>query len=132
MNKKIVLFDGVCNFCNYWVNFIIDRDNKNLFLFSSLQSKAGQELLKRFKLPTDEFDTFILVDGDTYLTKSDAVISIARCLRGFPKALVLCKILPKFLRDLFYDLIAKNRYKMFGRKDSCRIPTAEEKSKFLE
>lgn len=132
MNKKIILFDGVCNFCNYWVNFVIDRDSENLFLFSPLQSKSGQEILKRFNLPTTEFETFILVEGDIFHTKSDAVISIAGCLKGFPKILVAAKMLPKFFRDFLYDLIARNRYKIFGKKQACRIPTPLEKSKFLE
>lgn len=132
MNKKIILFDGVCNFCNNWVNFIIDRDSDNAFLFSALQSKSGQDILKKFNLPTTEFDTFILVGENSYLTKSDAVISIAKHLKGFPKILIIGKLLPKFFRNFLYDLIARNRYKIFGRRQTCRIPTPEEKSKFLD
>ncbi|AFH49813.1 Hypothetical protein IALB_2108 [Ignavibacterium album JCM 16511] len=132
MNKKIILFDGVCNFCNYWVNFVIERDTENLFLFSALQSKTGQDILKRLNLSTTDFDTFILVDGEIFLTKSDAVINIAKRLKGFPKILVTGKLLPKILRDFIYDLIARNRYKFFGKRETCRIPTSEERSKFLE
>ncbi|GMU94739.1 MULTISPECIES: thiol-disulfide oxidoreductase DCC family protein [Ignavibacterium] len=131
MNKKIILFDGVCNFCNFWVNFIINRDSDNSFLFSALQSESGQEILKSFNLSTTEFDTFILVDGDQYLTRSDAVISIAKNLKGFPKILIIGKWIPKFFRDFLYDLVAKSRYKIFGKRQSCRIPTPEEKSRFL-
>lgn len=130
-NRMIVLFDGVCNFCNYWVNFLLKRDKKNIFLFAALQSESGQELLKKFSLATTDFDSFILIDGDSYQTKSDAVISIAKNLSGFPRLLVIGKFLPKLARDFVYDLIAKNRYKIFGKRDSCRIPTAEEKEKFL-
>lgn len=130
-NRMIVLFDGVCNFCNYWVNFLLKRDKKNIFLFAALQSESGQELLKKFSLATTDFDSFILIDGDSYQTKSDAVISIAKNLSGFPRLLVIGKFLPKVVRDFVYDLIAKNRYKIFGKRDSCRIPTAEEKEKFL-
>uniref|UniRef100_A0A7V2ZIY3 Thiol-disulfide oxidoreductase DCC family protein n=1 Tax=Ignavibacterium album TaxID=591197 RepID=A0A7V2ZIY3_9BACT len=132
MNNKIILFDGVCNFCNYWVNFIIRRDNNDIFNFAALQSKAGQELLKKFKLPTNEFDTFILIEGEVYFTKSDAAIIISQSLKGWPKILSVGKILPKKFRDLLYDIIAKNRYKIFGKKDYCRIPSEEEKAKFLE
>lgn len=130
-NRMIVLFDGVCNFCNYWVNFLLKRDKKNIFLFAALQSESGQKLLRKFNLSTTDFDTFILIDGEIYQTKSDAVISIAKNLSGFPKLVVIGKFLPKFIRDYMYDLIAKNRYKIFGKRESCRIPSLEEKEKFL-
>lgn len=131
-HKKIILFDGVCNFCNYWVNFVLKRDHKNLFLFAPLQSKAGQELLTKFNLSTTDFDTFILINGDSFQTKSDAAISIASNLSGWSKVLLIGKIIPRFLRNFIYDLIAKNRYKIFGKRESCRVPTSEEKEKFLE
>lgn len=129
-HKQIILFDGVCNFCNYWVNFVLKRDHKNLFLFAALQSKAGQELLTKFNLSTTDFDTFILINGDTFQAKSDAAISIAVNLSGWPKVLFIGKIIPRFIRNCIYDLIAKNRYKIFGKRDSCRIPTKEEKKNF--
>lgn len=131
-HKKIILFDGVCNFCNYWVNFILKHDLKKNFLFAALQSKAGQELLAKFNLSTTNFDTFILINDDSYQTKSDAAISIAQNLSGWPKILLIGKIIPRFLRNFIYDLIAKNRYKIFGKKESCRVPTKEEKERFLE
>jgi predicted DCC family thiol-disulfide oxidoreductase YuxK len=131
-HKKIILFDGVCNFCNYWVNFVLKRDHKNLFLFAALQSKAGQEFLTKFNLSTTNFDTFILIDGDSFQTKSDAAISIASNLSGWPKILLIGKIIPRFIRNCIYDLIAKNRYKVFGKRESCRVPTKDEKEKFLD
>ncbi|MCL6494557.1 MAG: thiol-disulfide oxidoreductase DCC family protein [Ignavibacterium sp.] len=131
-HKKIILFDGVCNFCNYWVNFVLKRDRKNLFLFAALQSKAGQEFLTKLNLSTTNFDTFILIDGDSFQTKSDAAISIASNLSGWPKVLLVGRIIPRFLRNFIYDLIAKNRYKIFGKRESCRIPTKDEKEKFLD
>lgn len=131
-HKKIILFDGVCNFCNYWVNFVLKRDRKNLFLFAALQSKTGQELLNKFNLSTTDFDTFILIDGDSFQTKSDAAISIASNLSGWPKVLLIGKIIPRFLRNFIYDLIAKNRYKIFGKRESCIVPTKDEKEKFLD
>lgn len=131
-DKQIILFDGVCNFCNFWINFVIRYDSKNLFLFSPLQSKSGQEILKQFNLSTTDFNTFILVEGNQYSTKSDAVLKIAANLKGISRILVIGKIFPKFIRDYLYDLIAKNRYKLFGKREFCRIPTPEEKIKFLE
>lgn len=131
-NHHIILFDGVCNFCNYWVNFIIDRDKDDIFKFAALQSEAGQKLLNEFNLKTEDFDTFILIDGEIYFTKSTAALNIARKLNYPVKVLYYFIFIPKFLRDLVYSLIAKNRYKFFGRRDVCRIPTDEEKEKFLE
>ena len=131
-HKQIILFDGVCNLCNFWVNFVLKRDQKNLFLFAPLQSKAGQELLSKFNLSTTDFDTFILINGDSFQTKSDAAISIASNIVGWPKILLIGKIIPRFLRNFIYDLIANNRYKIFGKRESCRVPTTDEKERFLE
>jgi len=132
MNEsKIILFDGVCNFCNFWVNFIIKRDKKNVFKFAALQSEAGLALLKKFKLSTTDFDTFILIDGENYFTKSTAALKIAKKLKGSVKLFYPFIVLPRFLRDFFYGLIAKNRYKFFGKRDVCRIPTEKERDKFL-
>ncbi|MGQ9642768.1 MAG: thiol-disulfide oxidoreductase DCC family protein [Ignavibacterium sp.] len=131
-HKQIILFDGICNFCNFWVNFVLKRDPKNLFLFAPLQSKAGQQFLTKFNLSTTDFDTFILINGDSFQTKSDAAISIASNIAGWPKVLVMGYIIPRFLRNFIYDLIAKNRYKIFGKRESCRVPTKEEKEKFLD
>jgi predicted DCC family thiol-disulfide oxidoreductase YuxK len=113
------------------VNFVLKRDHKNRFLFAALQSKAGQEWLNKFNLSTTDFDTFILINGDSFQIKSDAAISIAANLSGWPKVLSIGKIIPRFLRNFIYDMVAKNRYKIFGKRESCRIPTKEEKEKFL-
>ena len=129
--KQIILFDGVCNFCNFWVNFVIKRDKKDLFRFAALQSDKAKELTCRFKIDTSNLDTFILVAGNKIFTKSTAALMICKQLNGLIKILYPCIILPKFFRDFIYDLIAKNRYKLFGRKESCRVPTEEEKLKFL-
>jgi predicted DCC family thiol-disulfide oxidoreductase YuxK len=131
-NHHVILFDGVCNFCNYWVNFIIDRDKDDIFRFAALQSEAGQKLLNKFNLKTDDFDTFILIKGETYFTKSTAALKIARKLNYPVKVLYYFIFIPKFLRDLLYSLIAINRYKFFGKRDICRIPSENEKEKFLE
>jgi predicted DCC family thiol-disulfide oxidoreductase YuxK len=127
----IILFDGVCNFCNSSVNFIIDRDTTNCFKFGALQSDEGQALLKKHNQSTDSFDTLMLIEGDMFYTLSTAALRIAKKLSSpWP----LCYgfiIIPKFLRDPIYNIIAKNRYKMFGMKDTCRLPTSEERAKFL-
>jgi len=127
---KIILFDGVCNFCNYWVNFIIDHDKQNLFKFAALQSEKGSELLQKFNLPKDDFDSFILISQNKVYKKSSAAFTIAKNLSGWPKVFAPLRFLPSAFTDLIYDMIAKNRYKFFGKKESCRIPTKEEKSKF--
>lgn len=130
-NYSIILFDGVCNFCNYWVNFIIDRDKENRFKFAALQSEKGRELLEKYSLPTNDFDSFILISNKKIFKKSLAAFEIAKNLSGWPKILLLISFLPQSFTDWIYSLVANNRYKFFGKKDSCRIPTEEEKAKFL-
>ncbi|HMS33164.1 MAG TPA: thiol-disulfide oxidoreductase DCC family protein [Ignavibacteria bacterium] len=128
---KIILFDGVCNLCNSSVNFIIDHDKKNMFRFASLQSDSGQTLLKKFGLNNESFDSIILIDNEKYLTRSSAVLRIVKNFPGFWKLLYIFIIVPPAVRNLLYDIIAENRYKWFGKKDSCRVPTPELKEKFL-
>ena len=130
-SQRIILFDGVCNFCNFWVNFIIDRDKDDKFKFAALQSDAGQDLLRQFNLNTTNFDTFILIEGKKYHTKSTAALRIAKHLFFPIKVLYYFIFVPKFIRDFIYSLIAKNRYKFFGKRDVCRIPTEKERQKFL-
>ncbi len=131
-----ILFDGVCNFCNASINFMIDRDSKGIFKFASLQSEVGQELLKKFRLKTNDlenrtFDSIVAIDGNKVYQKSDAALEIARRMDGIWKIFYIFKIIPSFLRNPIYDLIARNRYRFFGRTDACRIPTPELKARFL-
>jgi predicted DCC family thiol-disulfide oxidoreductase YuxK len=131
-----ILFDGVCNFCNASINFIIDRDSKGIFKFAALQSEVGQELLNKFGLKTSDsesrtFDSIVAIEGDKVYQKSDAALEIARRMDGIWKIFYVFKIIPAFLRNPVYDLIAKNRYQIFGRTDTCRIPTPELKARFL-
>ncbi len=130
-DSKIILFDGVCNFCNYWVNFIVDHDKQNIFKFAALQSEKGRELLDKFELPKNDFDSFILITQNIVFKKSSAAFEIAKQLNGWPKIFAPFRFLPQTLTDFVYDLVARNRYKFFGKQDVCRIPTKEEKSKFL-
>jgi predicted DCC family thiol-disulfide oxidoreductase YuxK len=132
LKYNIILFDGVCNFCNYWVNFILERDYKNQFKFSALQSLKGKELLEKFNLPADKFDSIILISNNKIFKKSEAAFKIAECLGGgWLRIFLLFKLLPASFNDFVYDLIANNRYKLFGKKDICRIPTSSEKGRFL-
>jgi len=128
---KIILFDGVCNLCNSSVNFIIDNDRRNVFKFASLQSETGSELRKKHNLSSKDIDSVILIDTDRAYIKSDAALRIAAELGGIYKVISYLRFMPGFIRDYFYDIIAKNRYNWFGKKDTCRIPSPELKSKFL-
>jgi len=128
---KIVLFDGVCNFCNSSVNFIMDKDVKNRFKLAALQSDAGLELQKKFGLNPNDMKTFILIDGDKYYKKTTAALRVTKELK-FPWNIpYIFIIIPPFIRNIFYNIIAKYRYKWFGKRDACRIPTPEEREKFL-
>lgn len=132
--KKIILFDGVCNLCNGAINFVIDRDKSDVFRYASLQGKTGARLLAERNIDPEETDSIVLIEpGMAWFVKSDAAIEIARDL-GWPwKALSLFSyILPGVFRDKIYDLIAANRYKWFGRKEQCMIPTPALRSKFLD
>jgi predicted DCC family thiol-disulfide oxidoreductase YuxK len=131
-DKNIVLFDGVCNLCNASVRFIIKRDRKNLFYFASLQGAAGQELLRNLNLETDQFNSFVLIEKSKVFVRSEAVLRVLKILGGSWKFLYAFIILPKFIRDGIYNLIAKNRYKWFGKKEKCPVPLPEWKAKFLE
>ncbi|MDX2302507.1 MAG: thiol-disulfide oxidoreductase DCC family protein [Microscillaceae bacterium] len=127
----IILFDGVCNLCNSSVDFIIRRDPKAVFKFASLQSEEGQKLLKEHQLSSSEFDSIVLILGVKHFTKSTAALKIAFYLR-FPWNLIYGLIIfPAFIRDFMYNFIARNRYRFFGKKETCRIPTPEERSRFL-
>lgn len=126
------MFDGVCNLCNSAVNFIIDRDKTHRFRFASLQSTTGQQLLKQYPLPDGPADSVVLIKEGRSYVKSDAALAIAQQLSGVWPLLAVFRIVPRFLRDAAYDLIAHNRYRLFGKSDACRIPTQELKALFLE
>ena len=131
MTKKIILFDGVCNLCNGAITFIIQRDKKDLFRYAPLQSEIGKELAAKHHIDLDKVDSIILVTEDKAYAKSTAALRIAKQLSAGWPLLAVFLILPRFLRDAVYDFIARNRYKWFGKKEACMIPTPELKSKFL-
>jgi predicted DCC family thiol-disulfide oxidoreductase YuxK len=130
--KPIILFDGVCNFCNALVNFIIRQDKKNVFLFAALQSEAGKKLLEHYKIDWKANDSFAVIENGKAYQKSDAVLKFYNKLPWYWKWTQIFWIFPKFIRDGVYNFIAKNRYKWFGKKDECMVPTEEVKNKFLE
>jgi predicted DCC family thiol-disulfide oxidoreductase YuxK len=129
--KNIVLFDGVCNLCNGLVRFIIKRDRNGKFKFASLQSEIGQQWLLRFGLAKNEFESFVLIEGDKYYVKSAAALIMLRGLGGIWKVFYVFILVPRPVRDFMYDLIAKSRYKIFGKRNICMIPTPELKERFL-
>ena len=129
--ENIVLFDGVCNLCNGLVRFIIKRDKEGKFKFASLQSETGQQKLEHFGLAKNEFESFVLIRGDKYYLRSTGILKLLRDLGGIWKLFYVFIIIPRPLRDLLYNAIAKSRYKIFGRRDVCMIPTPELKERFL-
>jgi len=128
--KSLILFDGVCNLCNSSVNIIIDLDRRKKFLFSSLQSEEGKSILSKHQINTVP-ETIILVEEGNVYQKSTAVLHICRKLIFPLPIFYLFLIIPKFIRDAVYDFVAANRYKWFGAKETCRIPTPELKERFL-
>ncbi|MEI9809057.1 MAG: thiol-disulfide oxidoreductase DCC family protein [Bacteroidota bacterium] len=134
MNEEypVILFDGVCNLCNRGVQFIIRRDKKKQFRFASLQGKTGQELLQRFNLPVNDLNTFVLVEKEGIYTRSTAALRIAKRMGGGWTLLYGFIIFPRFIRDAVYNVIAKNRYKWFGKREECMIPSPDLKERFLD
>ena len=131
ISHPVILFDGVCNFCDDWVNFVIKREKKSIIKFAALQSEAGQQILTQFNLPIHSFDTFIFIEDGVIYTKSTAALKVCRYLTTFWRLLYGLIIVPKFIRDGVYQLIARNRYAWFGKKDTCMIPSPEVRSRFL-
>ena len=131
-NKKIILFDGVCNLCDNAIQYVIKHDKKDVFRFVPLQSELGKEILNYLKIDTSKMDSIILYEpGIAYFYKSDAALEIVKDLNGFLKWSIIFKIIPSSLRNPIYDYVARNRYKWYGKKDACMIPTPELKAKFL-
>lgn len=126
----VILFDGVCNFCDASVQFILDRDPKETFHFASLQSEAGQKLLKTYHVP-DDMDSMILIEDEKVYYQSAAALRISRHLKGAWKYFYALIIVPAPIRNVAYDFIARNRYKWFGQKESCMLPPPNVRKRFL-
>lgn len=127
----VILFDGVCNFCNGAVNFVISRDRDGYFKFAALQSAAGEELLDRYDIDKIETDSVVLIEDDKAYLHSSAALRIVRRLPGLWPILYGLIIVPKGIRDWAYRLFAKHRYRLFGRREECMIPTPEIRTRFL-
>ncbi len=130
-DKPILLFDGVCNLCNGFVQFIIRQDPRAKFRFAALQSETGQELLRKARISTTELSTVVLWENGKFYTHSDVPLRVVWHLGGWWIFFTVFKIIPKSLRDTIYEWIAKNRYRWFGKKESCMLPTPELKARFL-
>lgn len=131
--RKIVLFDGVCNLCDRSVQLIIKHDEKDEFRFAALQGDIGNSLVQDRNIDTSQIDSIILIEpGVAYYTKSDAALQIGMHLKGFRTISKLLYLIPSNLRNIVYDIVAHNRYKWYGKKDACLVPTSEMKVKFLD
>jgi predicted DCC family thiol-disulfide oxidoreductase YuxK len=129
--QAIVLFDGVCNYCNRWVNFIIRHDKKDHFRFAPLQSPAAEELLRRHNIPAVDLNTFVLIENDRPYFRTTAGLRILKKLNGLYPLLYALIIVPPFIRNVAYRIISKNRYKWWGKRESCMMPDEQVRRKFL-
>ena len=129
-SNPIIFFDGVCNLCNRSVQFVLKRDTEGRFRYASLQSTSGQQILNEYSLRQDHFNSFILFDNGKIYTRSDAALRVSSQLKGW-KWTAAFKIVPRFMRDAVYNLIARNRYKWFGKREECMLPKPEWKDRFL-
>lgn len=127
----LLLFDGVCTLCNSSVDFVIQRDSHRRFRFASLQSEVGQQVLREHGLSQTELDSVLYLQNGVLHTKSGAALRIAAQLNGFWPVFAVFLLIPPFLRDWVYAWVARNRYAWFGKRETCRVPTPEERSLFL-
>lgn len=127
----IILFDGVCNLCNAAVQFVIKHDKNRYFRFASLQSEIAKSILPKYGINPDALESIIVYENERIYIRSNAILRIAKNLQGFSRLLVLGWVIPKPIRDWLYNIVAKNRYAWFGRKDECMVPTPELSSRFL-
>ena len=132
-DKKIIIFDGVCNLCNSSVQYVIKHDKKDIFRFVAIQSELGQRIIKHIGISKKHTDSVVLyIPGKAYYYKSTAALEIAKKLGGIFTYATIFRLIPSVIRDAIYDYVAKNRYNWYGKKEYCIIPTPELKSKFLE
>jgi len=128
---SIILFDGVCNLCNNSVNFIISRDLHKHFKFAALQSPTGQRLLQENDLHPRQLETFILIEEGQVYSRSSAALQVAKRLNKPWPLLYVCKLMPVPIRDRIYNLVAKHRYRLFGKRETCMVPTSDVKERFI-
>jgi len=130
--EKILLFDGICNLCSGIVFFVIKRNSRGNIRFASLQSEKAGQYLAKFKLDPDKIKTFVLIEYESFYLKSDAALRLFKGLDGFWSVLYIFILLPKSLRDLIYDIVAGNRYRLFGKKEKCMVPTPDIRNRFID
>ena len=126
----ILLFDGICNYCNRWVNFIIRHDKKKKFRFATLQSETGKKLLKQYNI-TEGIESAILIYNEKIYIKSSTGLHVLYHLGGIYSLAFVFIVIPAYIRDFYYDIIARNRYKWWGKRNQCMIPTEEVRERFL-
>ena len=131
-DSRVIFFDGVCNFCNYWVNFVIKRDRKKKLKFTTLQGETAKQLLPQYHINPSSLSSVILIDKGKAYTQSSAAIRICKYLNGGWKLFYGLIIIPKLIRDYFYIIVARNRNKWFGKKNECMAPTPEIRERFLD
>ncbi|MCC6697872.1 MAG: thiol-disulfide oxidoreductase DCC family protein [Candidatus Hydrogenedentes bacterium] len=132
MEHPVILFDGVCNLCNSSVQFVIRHDRHGRFRFAALQSEAGKRLLNRCGCGTDDMTSVVLVEDDRCYRESTAALRVLRDCDGLWRMLYVGIVIPRFLRDVLYRIVARNRYRWFGIRDKCMVPTPELRMRFLE
>ncbi|MFC6962644.1 thiol-disulfide oxidoreductase DCC family protein [Halocatena marina] len=132
VERPVILFDGVCNLCNALVRFIVRFDASGTFRFAPLQSTIGQALLDEYDLPTEDFDTFVLIEDNECYTRSTAALRVCRTLDGPWPLLYPLVYVPEMLRNPVYRVVATHRYRLFGRKDECPVPSPEIRERFAE
>jgi predicted DCC family thiol-disulfide oxidoreductase YuxK len=129
--NQIIIFDGICNFCNGAVNFIIRRDSRAAFKFAPIQSKEAQELLQKYQIPEAGYDSFVLIKNGQPFLRTNAALEITKDLDGFWFMFRAFKIVPAVVRDYFYRILARNRYTLFGKRAACMMPKKEVRDRFL-
>lgn len=129
--ERLILFDGVCNWCNVWVNFAIAHDPDRQFKFGALQSEQAQRILHDLHMPTTDYQTFLLLEGGRVSTKSTAALRVIRQLTWWWPLYYICMLVPVPLRDRVYDFVARHRYRWMGRATTCRVPAEAERDRFV-
>ncbi len=130
--QRLVLFDGVCNFCNFWIQFALKRDQKGKLKFTSLQGETAHQLLPRYHIDPTVLTSVIFIDDGKVYRESSAALRVCRYLDGGWKLLYGLMIIPVFIRDGIYKWIGRNRYKWFGKTETCMLPTPEQRTRFLD
>ncbi|WP_079479160.1 thiol-disulfide oxidoreductase DCC family protein [Halobacillus salinus] len=128
--NRIILFDGECHFCDWSVQFVMKRDPYGYFHFAALQSDTGQRLLAKHDIPVG-LDSFVLIEGDRYFMESTAALRVCKKLNGIWPIIYIFRLLPNSIRNPVYQFIARNRYKWFGKKNQCMLPTPDQRDRFL-